>query len=549
MQKRHLLIALVLFIFSCTGEHEHEEGAAAISADSLFHNISILASDSFQGRMPFTPGEKMTINFLRQSFRSEGLQPGNGDSYFQEVPMVNILAKADPTMEVKTKKNDFFLQAFSEYVVWTDKTDQHISLDNTPVVFAGYGVVAPEYNWNDYEGIDVKGKIVLVMVNDPGFWNGDTTLFKGRTMTYYGRWTYKFEEAARQGAKACFVIHRTSAAGYPFRVVQNGFNESRLQLDNRGTNALNCDAIGWIKDTVTNRLFKEAGFDSTLFEKANHRGFKAVPLNMTFSTSMKVNATYDKSMNVIAKISGTKRPDEVIIYTSHWDHFGIGKPDETGDSIYNGALDNASGVAGLLELARAFNSLTVKPERSIVFLAVTGEEQGLLGSEYYTANPVYPANKTVAEINIDVLNNFGATNDVVVVGLGQSELEDYLTDEVKKAGGYVVGESTPETGGYFRSDHFNFAKVGIPALYSGSGTDIPGKGKVYGQQLRDEYVSKNYHRPSDELTDNWKADGAIRDLQLLFGVGKRLAFETKWPQWKAGSEFKAIRDKNPPVSQ
>jgi Zn-dependent M28 family amino/carboxypeptidase len=365
-------------------------------------------------------------------------------------------------------------------------------------------------------------------------------------MTYYGRWTYKFEEAARQGAKACFVIHRTSAAGYPFRVVQNGFNESRLQLDKRGKSELNCDAIGWIKDTIVEKLFKEAGFDSTLFEKANHRGFKAVPLNMTFSTSMKVQATYDKSMNVLGKITGTRRPDEVIIYTSHWDHLGIGKPDETGDSIYNGALDNASGIAGLLELARAFKSLTVKPERTIIFLAVTGEEQGLLGSEYYTANPVYPINKTVAEINMDVLNNFGVTKDVVVVGLGQSELEDYLAEEVKKAGGYVIGESTPETGGYFRSDHFNFAKVGIPALYSGSGTDIPGKGKVFGQQLKNEYVSKNYHRPSDELTKDWKADGAIRDLKLLFGVGKRLAFESRWPQWKPTSEFKAIRDKNPP---
>jgi Zn-dependent M28 family amino/carboxypeptidase len=540
------LIACSLFIVSCTSADKRNEGVAALNADSLLHNISILASDSFQGRMPFTQGEKMTTDFLRRSFEAQGLQPGNGDSYFQEVPMVNILAKADPTMEVKSKKSDYFLQAFNEYVIWTNKTDERITLENTPVVFAGYGVVAPEYNWNDYEGLDVKGKVVLVMVNDPGFWNGDTTLFKGRTMTYYGRWTYKFEEAARQGAKACFVIHRTSAAGYPFRVVQNGFNESRLQLDKRGKNELNCDAIGWIKDTIVEKLFKDAGYDSTLFEKANHRGFKAVPLNMSFSTSMKVQATYDKSKNVIGKITGSTRPDEVIIYTSHWDHLGVGKPDETGDSIYNGALDNASGIAGLLELARAFKSLTTPPGRTIVFLAVTGEEQGLLGSEYYTANPVYPINKTVAEINMDVLNNFGATKDVVVVGLGQSQLEDYLADEVKKAGRYVVGESTPETGGYFRSDHFNFAKVGIPALYSGSGTDIPGKGKVFGQQLKNEYVSKNYHRPSDELTNDWKTDGAIRDLQLLFGVGKRLAFESSWLQWKPTSEFKAVRDKNPP---
>ena len=543
MSKCFLLFILSVAVVACSTEDTATQGESAISADSLLHNVSILASDSFRGRMPFTPGEKMTVDFLQRRFQQVGLEPGNGTSFTQEVPMVSIVAKADPTMHVKTKDDNFFLQAFSEYVIWTDKTDEHISLENTPVIFAGYGVVAPEYNWNDYEGIDVKGKVVLVMVNDPGFWNKDTTLFKGRTMTYYGRWTYKFEEAARQGAKGCLVIHRTSAAGYPFTVVQNGFNSARLQLDDRGKNVSNCDAIGWIKDTAVNRLFAAAGYDSTLFKKANHRGFKAVPLDMTFSTSMRVKAVYDKSLNVVGKIEGSKRPDEVIIYTSHWDHLGVNIPDETGDSIYNGALDNATGAAGLIELARAFNSLSEKPERTILFLAVTGEEQGLLGSKYYTENPIYPIEKTVAEINIDVLNNFGVTKDVVVVGLGQSELEDYLRDAVEKVGGYVVGESTPETGGYFRSDHFNFAKVGIPALYMGSGIDLAGKGKEYGQKLKDEFVSKNYHRPSDELMDNWKMDGAVRDLRLLFNVGKKLAFETTWPHWKEGSEFRAVREK------
>lgn len=544
---RNTLAAVAAFFFlssvsllsSCAG---HKTGADAISADSLRNNIAVLSSDSFLGRMPFTPGEKMTVDFLEREFRSVGLAPGNGDSYVQDVPLVSIVSTADSSMYVHSPRGNFSLQAPGDYVIWTDRTGPEIELDKAPVVFAGYGVVAPEYGWNDYEGIDVKGKIVLVMVNDPGFWNQDTTLFKGRTMTYYGRWTYKFEEAARQGAKGCLVIHRTSAAGYPFTVVQNGFNSARLQLDHRGKSTKPCEAVGWITDTAAARLFEASGLDTSLFDRANQRGFKAIPLNALFSTSMRVKAAYDKSVNVMGKIEGSERPDEVVLYMAHWDHLGVGVPDASGDSIYNGALDNASGTAGLIELARAFNSLPAPPARTVVFLAVTAEEQGLLGSEYYTANPVYPINKTVAVINIDVMNNFGVTNDVVVVGLGQSELEDYLQEEAEKQGAYVVGESTPETGGYFRSDHFNFAKVGIPALYSGSGVDVPGKGRAHGQQLRDNFVSRHYHRPSDELTGDWNLDGAVRDLRLLFSVGSRLASENVWPQWKEGSEFRAVRE-------
>jgi Zn-dependent M28 family amino/carboxypeptidase len=275
------------------------------------------------------------------------------------------------------------------------------------------------------------------MVNDPGFWAGDTTLFKGKTMTYYGRWTYKFEEAARQGAKGCLIIHNTAAASYPFSVQQNSFNTSRLRLDTRGLNTKNCDVIGWMPEKIANKLFTEAGFDSTLLVNANKPGFKAVPLNLQLSTTMKVQATYNKSYNVIGKITGSKHPDEVIIYTAHWDHLGIGRPDKTGDTIYNGAMDNATGTAGLLELARVFKTLKTKPERTVVFLAVTAEEQGLLGSAYYAQNPVYPADKTVANINMDGLNAFTRTKDIVVVGEGQSDLEDYLKKEVEKAGGYV----------------------------------------------------------------------------------------------------------------
>ena len=523
---------------------QQEDAVASFNADSLKKDIAVLASDSFMGRKPFTEGETKTIDYLQKQFASIGLEPGNGNSYVQAVPMVNIQATAAPEMLVKSAKGNFTLKAYDDYIMWTDKTDSVINLNNNELVFAGYGVVAPEYNWNDYEGLDVKGKVVMVMVNDPGFWSGDTTLFKGKTMTYYGRWTYKFEEAARQGAKGCLIVHNTKAASYPFSVQQKSFNTSRLQLDNRGKDIKNCDAIGWVTETTANRLFKEAGFDSTLLVKANKRGFKAVPLHLQLTTSMKVKATYDKSYNVIGKITGSKSPDEVVVYSAHWDHLGIGRPDATGDSIYNGASDNATGTAGLLELARAFKSLKTKPERTIVFLSVTSEEQGLLGSKYYAENPVYPANKTAANINMDGLNRFGKTKDIIVIGEGQSDLEDYLKEEVEKKGGYISFDTHPEAGSYYRSDHFNFAKVGIPALYTSSGIDVIGKGKEYGQKLDDDYTAHNYHQPSDNYNAaTWTMEGAISDLQLLFLVGKRIASESKWPAWKPSSEFKAIRDK------
>ncbi len=548
VQNSKILSLLCLILFAAcnqNGNHaDPNDGLVSFNADSLKGHIAILASDSFMGRKPFTSGETKTIDYLQKQFASAGLEPGNNKSFLQAVPMVNVMAIAAREMNVQSVKSSFKLKAYDDYIIWTDKTDSIISLDKTELIFAGYGVVAPEHNWNDYEGLDVKGKVVMVMVNDPGFWVGDTSLFKGKTMTYYGRWTYKFEEAARQGAKGCLIIHNTTAASYPFSVQQKSFNTSRLRLDNRGKDIKNCDVIGWVTETIANKLFKAAGFDSSLLVTANKPGFKAIPLNLQVSTSMKVNTTYNKSYNVIGKITGTKHPDEVIIYTAHWDHLGIGRPDATGDSIYNGALDNATGTAGLLELARAFKSLKIKPERTIIILSVTAEEQGLLGSKYYAENPIYPANKTVANINMDGLNRYTKTKDIIVIGEGQSDLEDYLKDEVEKAGGYISYDTHPEAGYYYRSDHFNFAKAGIPALYTSNGIDVIGKDKVYGQKLEDNYTDNNYHQPSDNFdAASWSMEGAVSDLKLLFLVGRRLAFETKWPQWKPASEFKAIRDK------
>ncbi|MEP7109569.1 MAG: M28 family metallopeptidase [Ferruginibacter sp.] len=516
---------------------------AALSADSLARHIAVLSGDDFMGRKPFSEGETKTIKYLQEEFRAVGLEPGNGNSYLQEVPMVKINTTAAPTMQVKSAKGDFNLKGLDDYVIWTDKTDSMVSFNNDEVVFAGYGVVAPEYNWNDYSGLDVKGKIVLVLVNDPGFNAGDSSLFKGKTMTYYGRWTYKFEEAAKQGAKGCLIVHNTIAAAYPFKVVQNNWNTSKLHLDERGKNKGYSDIVGWISSDAGNKLLAAAGVDSSLFAKADKPGFKGLPLNIRLSTSMQVKASYDKSQNVIGKITGSKYPGETIIYTAHWDHLGIGAPDEKGDTIYNGALDNASATAGLLELARGFKKLDSVPERTVIFLSVTAEEQGLWGSAYYAQNPLYPISKTVANINMDGLNWFGKTKDVIVIGEGQSTLEDYLKEEADKVNRYISFDTHPEAGSYYRSDHFNFAKAGVPSLYIKVGTDAVGKEKGYGQKMVDDYIKNNYHRPSDEYNSAiWKLNGAIDDLLLLFNVGRRLAFDHQWPAWKAGSEFKAARE-------
>jgi len=524
---------------SATGE----EGAATLNKDSLIAHIRILASDSFQGRRPFTPGEALTVDYLTRSFAGLGLAPGNGKSYTQDVPLVEISPAGTPSMNIQTRKGNISLQNMNDFVIWTERPDSIINVDRNDVVFAGFGVVAPEYNWNDYAGIDVKGKTVIVMVNDPGFY--DPTLFKGHTMTYYGRWTYKYEEAARQGAKACLIVHNTAAASYPFTVVQSSNGGVKLHLDNRNSPQYQLAVQGWITEPTAKKLLAAAGKDSSLLSGATRRGFKPVPLALTLTASLHAKEVYNQSHNVIAVIPGTKKPDEYIIYSAHWDHLGIGKPDAKGDSIYNGAADNASGTASLLELARAFQSLPEKPERSIVFLAVTAEEQGLLGSAWYARHPVYPLAKTVANLNIDVINSYGPTKDLSISGAGQSELEDHLKEELQKKGRYLAPEPHPEAGHYFRSDHFNFAKGGVPSLTPDAGIDNIEKGKEYGKKLQDEYTEKYYHQPGDEYDpQRWNVEGGIQDIALLFNIGKRLADGAEWPKWKPGSEFKAIRDKS-----
>ncbi|TFV93286.1 M28 family peptidase [Algoriphagus kandeliae] len=539
MKKINLIILVSLVAWAaCSPEKPYQ-----FQVSDLEPLIDSLSSDYFEGRMPFSEGEKKTIDFLVHEFESYGLEPGNGDSYIQDVPLVSIFTEAAPTMEIKSSNGSMTLEGLKDYVLWTQRTDSEVSFEDAELVFAGFGIVAPEYGWDDYKNIDVKDKIVVVLVNDPGFGTEDASFFKGNTMTYYGRWTYKYEEAIRQGALGCLIVHNTIPAGYGFNVIQNSWNASKLYLDDRGKEGYKLAFEGWVTLPIANKLFEMAGLNEReLLAKARKADFEAIPMGLTASSSMAVNATYNTSKNVVAKITGVEEPEEYVIYTAHWDHFGIGKPDETGDSIYNGALDNASGTAALLALAKAFQESKV-PKRSVVFLAVTAEEQGLLGSAYYAQNPIYLLDKTVANINIDGVNPYGRMRDVSVIGRGQSEMEDLLEVELEKQGRYSAPDPNPVAGYYFRSDHFNFAKVGVPALYFQNGIDHVEKGKEYGKELEENYTIEYYHKPSDEYDpERWNLEGAAEDVQLLYNIGQNISNSTQWPNWKEGSEFKAIRD-------
>lgn len=539
------LAAAALFFTACQQKGDSQSAATADSAaikvindSSFMKHLSVLASDEFMGRKPFTIGERKSINYLKEQFSALGLQPGNGNSYFQEVPMVEIKSVPDSKIVFKGASGSVTANYLTEFVAGTRRVLPKVNLKNSPLVFAGYGIVAPEYKWNDYAGLDVKGKTVVVMINDPGF--SDSTLFKGKSMTYYGRWTYKFEEAARQGAAGILIIHDTAPAAYPWSVVRSGWSKSKLQLEEKDNNMSRAIVEGWITLDVAKQLFKLAGQSDALFAQALKPGFKAVDLKST--TSLTINNTIKKSVsnNVVAVIPGTKRPDENIIYSAHWDHLGTGEPVK-GDSIYNGMTDNATGVAALLDLAAAFQK--TKPERSIVFVSFTGEEQGLLGSEYYAKHPVFPVEKTVADINMDMMGLAGKTKDIVIYGFGQSELEDYAAVSAKKQGRVTVKDPKPSTGLYYRSDHFNLAKMGIPSLFTGSGVDNAEHGRVWGQQQADDFFKSRYHSPQDNFDPKADVSGMVEDVRLLFDMGYRLSNETTFPKWKDGSEFKAAREK------
>ncbi|MDR6941971.1 M28 family metallopeptidase [Mucilaginibacter pocheonensis] len=521
-----------------------KEPEKAISPEEIKSHIAVLANDSLMGRKPFTAGETKATAYIAAEFKKAGLEPGNNGSYFQDVPMVEITSTPSETMEISGGKSPVSLHVSTDFVTSTRQELPTVELKKSPLVFAGYGVVAPEYHWNDYAGLDVKGKTVIVLVNDPGFKSGDPTFFKGDTMTYYGRWTYKYEEAARQGAAGVIIVHQTEPASYGWSVVTNSFSGAKLYLTQKDKHLSRCKVEGWITEDAAKKLLAGSGVTGDIRAVARKKGFKAIPLNMNVSLTLNNKLKYSTSHNVAGILKGSTRPDEYILYTAHWDHLGIGKPDAKGDSIYNGAVDNASGVAAIISVAKAFQQAKEKPQRSIVFLAVTAEEQGLLGSEYYATHPIYPLDKTIADLNMDALGNYGETKDIAITGKGQNELEDYVADIAKKDGLSIVGDRHPGSGSYYRSDHFNFAKLGVPALDINNGSVSKTHGANYGEEKQKDYGDNRYHQPADNYSDDMDATGMAQIADILYRVGTKLSNETSFPGWKPGSEFKAVRDKS-----
>lgn len=521
----------------------------SIDQARVLEHIRTLSSDEFQGRLPGTAGEDLTVKYISEQFQAAGLQPGNPDgTWVQQVPLVGITGKPSP-LTIERDGRETVLQYGDDMIAWTRHVADSVTLDDSEMVFVGYGVEAPEFNWDDYKGLDTAGKTLVMLVNDPLVTGADgqpdPSIFGGPAMTYYGRWTYKYEKGAEKGAAAVLVIHETGPAGYGWNVVQ-GFGGERFDLETENLNADRARVEGWLHLDDARALFRQAGQDfDALKRAAASRDFKPVPLGMTASMRIDNTMRRVRSQNVIGKLTGSDPAlrDEYVVYTGHWDHLGTGNPVD-GDSIYNGAVDNATGIGAMIEIARAFSQVQPQPKRSVLFLAVTAEEQGLLGSEYYGRNPLYPLNKTVANINIDAMNPYGRTSDLVIVGRGASELDDYAEAAAREQGRTVKADPEPEKGYYYRSDHFNFAKVGVPALYADGGVEYIGKPDGWGRTKMDEHTATRYHQPSDEINDEWDLSGLAEDAKFFFAIGYRVANAAEMPEWREGNEFKAIRDKS-----
>jgi Zn-dependent M28 family amino/carboxypeptidase len=521
-----------------------------VDVDAVLAHTKVLSSDQFEGRAPGGKGEQLTVGYLVDQFRKIGLKPGNPDGTFiQKVPLVGITASPAPLVFSKGSEQ-VTLKWKDDMVAGTKRVVDTVALADSELVFVGYGVVAPEYNWDDYKGMDVKGKTLVMLVNDPPVPDRsnpaelDPKTFGGRAMTYYGRWTYKFEIASEKGAAGVFIIHETGPAGYPFEVVQGSWTGEQFDLVAPDKNMSRVPIQGWVSLEQGTNLLKMSGQDfQTLKRQAASRDFKPVALGVTASMTLKNKLRTIDSQNVVARVEGSDPTlkAEYVVYTAHWDHLGVGEP-VNGDRIYNGAVDNAVGVAGILEIARAFTKLQAPPKRSVLFMAVTAEEQGLLGSAYYTVSPLYPLAKTAAAINIDTLNVHGRTRDLTLVGYGASELDDYARDATGEQGRILRPDPEPEKGFYYRSDHFNFAKQGVPALDPDEGVEFVGKPPDYGQQVRARYTEHDYHKPSDTVKTDWDLGGAREDLMVFFAVGYRVAEAARLPEWTAGNEFKAKRD-------
>ena len=559
------LVAAALVLAACSKQPEPPTAAQAPAAATPSHaftaeinaadfgeRVKALASDEFEGRAPGSTGEQKTVEYLKAQFQQMGLKPGNGDSYFQTVPMVETTADESTVLKLDVNGKPRELKFGTDMVVGTTTGQAEVKIDASDLVFVGYGVNAPELGWNDYAGVDVKGKTVVMFVNDPGFHQQDPALFEGKRMTYYGRWTYKFEEAARQGAAAALIIHDSEGASYGWDVVKNSWSGAQFALPAKDDPEPRLPVQGWITGDVARQLLSDLGQDlDALYQAAGKKGFKPLPLQAKASVDLKSTIAGKSSQNVVAVLPGAKRPEETVVYMAHWDHLGNHADAHAGapaapageDHIYNGAVDNATGVAGILEIAEAFAKQNPAPDRSVVFLAVTLEESGLLGSKYYVANPTFPLAKTVAVINLDAMPVIGRAKDMTVVGHGSSELEDLLKSVAAEQGRTLTPEATPQDGFYFRSDHFNFAKAGVPALYAKGGDDLVEGGIEAGHAAQRDYRDNRYHKPGDQYDPAWKLDGVVQDLQALYGVGKQLTGSEQWPHWYEGNAFRAAEQK------
>jgi len=553
--KKILIIAAACALLGACGENEtggsdtQKSAAAAttasaaykITSDSLRAHIKILASDEFGGRAPGTVGEELTVQYISKVFKDAGLKPGNGDSYIQQVPLVSIETLDQPKLLISKDGNTFDLAYRTDMVIWTRREQEATEVHDSELVFVGYGITAPERGWDDYAGIDVTGKTVVMLVNDPGYATQNPALFGGNAMTYYGRWDYKFDEAARHGAAGAIIIHDTLPAAYPWATVDSSWTGAQFDVvrANKGIDLVEIES--WVTTEAADKLFAAAGLDrKTLSKAAETPGFRAVPMGLTASSFFKSKIDHVTSRNVAAMVEGKEHPDEIFIYMAHWDHIGT-DPTQEGDGIYNGALDNASGTAGLLELARSYAS-GPKPMRSVLFLSVTAEEQGLLGSAYYAAHPLFPLKNTVGGLNMDGLNIVGPTTDISVTGYGNSELDSYLAKAAKIQDRVLVADSQPEKGYFYRSDHFELSKMGVPMIYPNAGNTHRVKGRDYVDAMRADYLANRYHKPADEYDPTWDLSGAVEDLELFYATGRLLVDSYVWPNWTDGSEFKALRD-------
>jgi Zn-dependent M28 family amino/carboxypeptidase len=553
--RRSLTVAIAATTaVACTGPKDRSadpfgaavtDAADSITAEGLLQHIQDLAADSMEGRAPGTPGEDKAVAYMQAQFRALGLKPGNPDGTFiQDVDLIGYTSTPTSSFRFANGRT-MTLRWPVDYVASSRHDRARTTVNNSDIVFVGYGVVAPEYDWNDYKDVDVSGKTIIMLVNDPAVKTDggefDSTMFKGKAMTYYGRWTYKYEIATEKKAAAVLIVHETGPAGYPYEVVEGSFSREQFDVPSESAEQ-RVPVEGWITLDKAKELFRGAGqnFDS-LHAAAATKAFRPVSLGAKANFDVQIAVRRIKSKNVVARLEGTTRKDEYVVYSAHWDHLGR---DTTlkGDQIYNGALDNASGSSVLIEIAKAFTKLPAPPARSVLFLAVTAEEKGLLGAKYYAQHPLYPLAKTVANINMDGINQWGRTRDFTVIGLGNSTLDDVLTDVLTRANRTVRPDAEPEKGFYYRSDHFEFAKEGVPALYTDAGIEYIGKPESYGMAKRDEYTNNDYHKVSDQVKPDWDLSGAVEDTRVLFRVGYVVAQQPAMPQWKPGTEFKAKRD-------